>query len=228
MAFQSPRSFREGRYRRRETCPTRHRTRMTGLTFVTVSLRVSPQLVVGQVVRVLSKECGDDGTSSAPTRNADTIYSGAMAVRPADVWRHCFRRFEPAFELPSPRTASAIRVGLTPVIHANGARRFRDGIDTGAGMLSEPATSILLCPSALRTPVGLYTGKVLLGQARHHTTRVGQGHSNLHVVTDGESHPTHSFSTNPRSGVSTITVIRNRRASKRGFAGWNSLSSRIQ
>ena len=45
---------------------------MAGSTVITVCSRASTQLVVGQLVRVISKVCGDDGTQGAhDTQRAD-------------------------------------------------------------------------------------------------------------------------------------------------------------
>ena len=70
---------------------------MTGLTFITVSLRVSPQLVVGQVVRVLSKECGDDGTSSSRRMRTRFTQGGGSA---------CGQRLASLFSTVRARVAS--------------------------------------------------------------------------------------------------------------------------
>ena len=109
----------------------------------------------------------------------------AVAVCAANVWRHCFDGSSPRCEMLGPQPLRRSDQA-DAVIHANGACRFRDGIDTGAGIERTHDVDPVV-PERLKDP-GV-AGKVLLGQARHHTTRVGQGHSDPHVVADGERAP---------------------------------------
>src|SRR4051794_31875539 len=70
------------------------------------------------------------------------------------------------------------------VLPADRARRGRDGVDAGTGVERAGHVDPVVLREGLED-LGVL-GQLLLGKARHHTTRVGQGHTELHLVADRE------------------------------------------
>src|SRR5437588_832702 len=77
-----------------------------------------------------------------------------------------------------PRTASSGQADV--VVLADGARRFRDGVDAGAGVERTRDVDSVVLGKGLEDPGVLR--KVLLREARHDATRIWQGHAELYVV----------------------------------------------